>query len=193
MRRTAPPRVEPDAMAPTHPAAAPPESRAMASSAPPVVIIAVGDELLSGHTQDTNSNFLARRLFEAGNPVRRIEVVADADQDIALALRRALAEPGVRAVVLSGGIGPTPDDRTFAAVAGALDLPLQVHPGAMAQIQQRVRRLFEEGWLPSPEVSEANRRAALLPAGAQVIVNRRGMSPAIVVHQGEQHVFVLPG
>src|SRR5579884_2545540 len=131
MRRTAPPRVEPDAMAPTHPAAAPPESRAMASSAPPVVVIAVGDELLSGHTQDTNSNFLARRLFEAGNPVRRIEVVADADQDIALALRRALAEPGVRAVVLSGGIGPTPDDRTFAAVAGALDLPLQVHPGAM--------------------------------------------------------------
>jgi molybdenum cofactor synthesis domain-containing protein len=163
-------------------------------AAPPVVLIAVGDELLSGHTQDTNTHFLAGRFFAAGHPVRRVEVVADDPGAIAAAIRRALAEPGVESVVVSGGIGPTPDDRTFESVALALERPLQEHPVAIAHIQALVRRMFEAGWFDSPEVSEANRRAAMVPAGATVLRNRRGMSPALALEAGDgRRVFVLPG
>src|SRR5947208_4109024 len=90
------------------------------------VIIAVGDEILSGHTLDTNSHLLARLAFAAGRPVRRIEVVGDDLGAIAAAIRRALDEAEVQRVAVCGGIGPTPDDRTFEAVALALDRPLEL-------------------------------------------------------------------
>ena len=87
---------------------------------PATVIIAVGDEILSGHTQDTNSAFLAARAFAAGFPVRRIEVVADRLEDVVTAVHRALSDGAVTRIAVCGGIGPTPDDRTFEAVARAL-------------------------------------------------------------------------
>ena len=157
------------------------------------VIIAVGDEILSGHTLDTNSNLLARAVFAAGHPARRIEAVADDPEAIAGAVRRAAAEPGVRHIVVSGGIGPTPDDLTFSAVASALDRPLELNPQAFAHIEALVRRMHEAGWVPSPEVSEANRRSAMVPAGAEVVANRRGMAPAIRLDLGDRSLFVLPG
>jgi nicotinamide-nucleotide amidase len=160
----------------------------------PVVLIAVGDELLSGHTLDTNSNFLAKRLFEAGFPVRRIEVVADDAAAIVAAIRRAIEETGVRSVFVCGGIGPTPDDRTFAAVAEALERPLELNPVAFAHIEALVQRMHAAGWVDSPEVSEANRRAAMVPAGATVLTNRRGMSPSLALDAAPGvMLFVLPG
>ena len=110
----------------------------------PTVLIAVGDELLSGHTLDTNSNLLAKALFAAGHPVRRIEVVGDDPDAIIAAVRRAQTEAGVSRIVVSGGIGPTPDDRTFGAVARALDRPLELNPVAFAHIETLVRRMVEE-------------------------------------------------
>ena len=157
------------------------------------VIIAVGDEILSGHTLDTNSNLLARAAFAAGHPVRRIEAVADDPAAIADAVQRAAAEPGVRHIVVSGGIGPTPDDLTFSAVASALGRPLELNPQAFATIEALVRRMHEAGWVASPVVSEANRRSAIVPAGAEVIANRRGMAPAVRLDLGDRDLFVLPG
>lgn len=163
-------------------------------SAGPSVIIAVGDEVLSGHTLDTNSNVLARALFAAGFAVRRIEVVGDDPTAIGAALSRAVDEAGVQHVVVSGGIGPTPDDLTFEAVAAALGRPLQLHPEAFAHIQALVRRMHDAGWVGSSEVSPANMRSAMLPAGAELIANRRGMAPAIhLAVGGSKHVYVLPG
>lgn len=162
-------------------------------SAGPSVIIAVGDEVLSGHTLDTNSNMLAGALFAAGFAARRIEVVGDHPTAIGAALSRALDEAGVEHVVISGGIGPTPDDLTFEAVAAALGRPLQLHPEAFAHIQALVRRMHEAGWIASAEVSPANMRSAMLPAGAELIANRRGMAPAVHLGVNGKHVYVLPG
>jgi len=160
----------------------------------PTVIIAVGDELLSGHTLDTNSHLLAARAFQAGFPVRRIEAVADENAAIARAIRRALGEDGVTRIVVGGGIGPTPDDHTFEAVAQALDRPLALHAGALAHISAIVARMHAAGWVETPEVSEANRRVALMPAGATLIPNRRGMTPAIALDvDADRFLFVLPG
>lgn len=157
------------------------------------VIIAVGDEILAGYTLDTNSNLLARAVYAAGFPTRRIEVVGDDRDAIVNVLHKALDEPGVQRIVVSGGIGPTPDDLTLEAVAAALDRPLELHPEAFAHIESLVRRMHDAGWVDSAEVSPANRRSAMLPLGANLITNRRGMAPAMHIALDDRHVYVLPG
>ena len=157
------------------------------------VIIAVGDEVLSGHTQDTNSSFLARHAFAAGYPVRRIEVVADQIDDVGSAVRRALGE-GTARIAVCGGIGPTPDDRTFEAVAHALHRPLEENAIALAHISGIVARMHAAGWVASDEVSAGNRRCATVPAGGVVLANRRGMAPPMAYEVGDDRwLFILPG
>ena len=164
------------------------------SESPATVIIAVGDELLSGHTQDTNSAFLAARAFAAGFPVRHLEVVPDRVEDVVSAIHRALATPAVCRIAICGGIGPTPDDRTFEAVARALDRPLEENPVALAGIAAIVSRMHAAGWIADNVVSEGNRRCAMVPAGGIVVPNRRGMAPpmAYEVEPG-RWLFILPG
>jgi nicotinamide-nucleotide amidase len=157
-------------------------------------IVTVGDEILSGHTQDTNSSFLARHAFAAGRPVARIEVVPDQHAAIVAAIRRAIDDPDISRIAVCGGIGPTPDDRTFQAVADALGRPLELNPVAYASIEALARRMHAAGWIDKPEVSEANRRCAVVPAGATVLTNRRGMAPPLAIDLGDDRwLFVLPG
>jgi molybdenum cofactor synthesis domain-containing protein len=161
---------------------------------PATVIIAVGDEVLSGHTQDTNSAFLAARVFAAGFPVRRIEVVADRLEDVVEAIQRALADAAVTRLAVCGGIGPTPDDRTFEAVAVALDRPLEENAIALASITAMVGRMHAAGWIRENVVSEGNRRCAVVPAGGLVLANRRGMAPPMAYEvAADRWLFILPG
>jgi molybdenum cofactor synthesis domain-containing protein len=145
------------------------------------VVIAVADEVLGGFTLDTNSHWLSGRLREAGFPVRRIEVVADRREAIVAAVRRAVADPSADRVLVCGGLGPTPDDLTLEAVAEALERPLEVHAEALAHVEGLVRRMHAAGWMASPEISEANRKMTLAPAGAAVLRNRRGMASGLAV------------
>ncbi len=164
------------------------------AASPATVIIAVGDEVLSGHTQDSNSFFLAQRVFAAGFPVRRIEVVADRIDDVVEAVHRATADSGVSRIAVCGGIGPTPDDRTFEAVARALDRPLEENELALAHITGIVARMHAAGWVNTDEVSDGNRRSAMVPAGGTVLVNRRGMAPPMAYEVGDgRWLFILPG
>jgi nicotinamide-nucleotide amidase len=157
-------------------------------------IVTVGDEILSGHTQDTNSSLLARHAFAAGHPVARIEVVGDQPAAIVAAIRRAIDDPDITRIAVCGGIGPTPDDRTFQAVADALGRPLELNPIAYANIEALARRMHAAGWIDRPVVSEANRRCAMVPVGSTVLVNRRGMAPPLAIDIGDDRwLFVLPG
>ncbi|HEY7928287.1 MAG: competence/damage-inducible protein A [Candidatus Dormibacteria bacterium] len=161
---------------------------------PATVIIAVGDEVLSGHTQDTNSFFLAQRVFAAGFPVQRIEVVADRIDDVVAAVHRAIADDRVTRIAVCGGIGPTPDDRTFEAVARALGRPLEENELALAHIKGMVARMHAAGWVKTDEVSDGNRRSAVVPAGGTVMANRRGMASPMAYAVGEDRwLFILPG
>jgi molybdenum cofactor synthesis domain-containing protein len=157
-------------------------------------IVAIGDELVGGFTQDTNSFWLSERLRLLGHPVVRITVVRDRAGEIVEQVRRELADPGVADVFCCGGLGPTPDDRTFAALADALGRELVIWEETRARIERRVKRLHEAGLLESPEVTEANLRMARIPANpAHVFRNRRGMAPGVVYEQDGHRVFVLPG
>lgn len=157
-------------------------------------IVAIGDELVGGFTLDTNSHWLTERLRLLGHPVKRITVIRDRAVEIVEQVRRDLADADVTNVFCCGGLGPTPDDRTFAALADALGRELVIWEETRARIERRVKRLHEAGLLESPEVTEANLRMARIPAGpAHVFRNRRGMAPGVVYEQDGHRVFVLPG
>ena len=171
---------------------------------PETLLIIVGDELLGGFTIDVNGALAAQRLFEAGYPVRRIEVVGDSVDDIAAAVRRAIDDPRAARVIVSGGIGPTPDDRTHEAVAKALGRDLAEDAAALRQIEAMVARMHAAGWVASPIPTSANRRMARMAAGGRILDNRRGMAPPLAIlleaapAAGAEEVrgrwlFVLPG
>lgn len=157
-------------------------------------IVAVGDEILSGHTQDGNSHYLAERLRSTPHPAGRIVVVPDRVHEIVEVLHEAQGS-GASRVFCCGGLGPTPDDRTAAAVASFLDVPLVQDPGTVQRIRDRVAELHRRGRLPSPEPNPGNLKMAQVPAGALVLRNPVGSAPplAIPLSPGERWLLVLPG
>lgn len=156
--------------------------------------MAIGDELVGGFTLDTNSHWLAERLRLLGFPVKRIAAIRDRPQEIIEQIRRELVDDEVTHVFCSGGLGPTPDDRTFAALAEALGRDLVVWEETRARIERRVERMHAAGLLDSPVVTEGNLRMARIPAKpAHVFKNRRGMAPGVVYEASGKQIFVLPG
>jgi molybdopterin-biosynthesis enzyme MoeA-like protein len=156
--------------------------------------------LLRGHTQDTNTHWLAQRLYALGFPLRRAHMVSDVQEEIVLAVRAELVrEP--TCLFMCGGLGPTPDDRTMAALAVALERPLRLDPLAAQHIQVRLDFLHGIGAIQSTEMKEANRRMAEVPEGAGIIENAVGMAPGLEFDLGparddpdiQRHLFVLPG
>lgn len=157
-------------------------------------IVAIGDELVGGFTLDTNSHWMAERLRLLGYPVKRVTQIRDRPQEIVEQVRRELDDNDVTDVFLTGGLGPTPDDRTFAALADALGRELIVWDETRARIERRVQRMHAMGLLESAVVTEGNLRMARIPANpAHVFRNRRGMAPGTIYEVGGKRIFVLPG
>ena len=157
-------------------------------------LIAIGDELVGGFTLDSNSHWLAERLRLLGYPVKRITAIRDRPQEIVDQLKRELADTDLTHVFVSGGLGPTPDDRTFASVAEALGRELVIWDETLARIERRVRRMHEAGLLESPDVTEGNLRMARIPdRPSHVFKNKRGMAPGVVYEVEGKRIFVLPG
>ena len=152
---------------------------------PTAAIVSVGNELLYGQTVDTNAAWLGRWLGARGVRVERGFTVGDVTADIVEALSRALASADL--VVVSGGLGPTPDDVTKAAVASHLGLALVQD----AEVQARLLRHFgAEGFGEIPIMS---RGQAEVPAGARTLANPLGTAPGLVLEAGNARVVLLPG
>ena len=147
-------------------------------------VVAIGDELLSGETVDTNSSHLDARLEAWGWRVVRHLTVADDEAEIA----RAFAEAASRsALVLStGGMGPTQDDLTMAGLARALGGPLALNAAALAALEARAAT---RGWRLSPN----NRRQAMVPEGAEVLINDVGSAPCVAATLNGAQVYCMPG
>src|SRR5450759_3962096 len=161
---------------------------------PPSSLLAFGVQLAAGFTLDTIPHLPAERLRLLGFPVKRISAIRDRPHEIVEQVRRELADDEVTHVFCSGGLGPTPDDRTFSALAEALGRELIVWDETRARIERRVQRMHEAGLLDSPEVTEGNLRMARIPAEpAHVFKNRRGMAPGVVYEANGKQLFVLPG
>ncbi len=149
-----------------------------------IEIVTIGNEVLSGRTVDTNFAFLARALEAVNVQVEWHATVGDSAERIGEALRNALKRAD--AVVLSGGLGPTPDDLTRKAVATALGRPLQLDEQVLEHIRDRARRTGRR----MPASIEAQ---ALIPRGAEMWPNRLGTAPGLCIVHDHKPVLLLPG
>jgi molybdenum cofactor synthesis domain-containing protein len=163
-----------------------------AENGTPVEIVAVGRELLTGRTVDTNSAWIAARLTELGAFVTRIVTVDDEPAAIAHEIATARAR-GAALVVTTGGLGPTLDDRTLAGVAAALGRPLAEHADALAFVARRYAELAASGAVGDAAVTAPRRKMACLPAGALVVDNAVGSAPGAWARDGDFAVLALPG
>src|SRR5512137_1399971 len=147
-------------------------------------IIAVGSELLTPDNIDTNSLYLTQRLNEAGCEVHLKTVVGDRREDIADLMASALQRSDM--IILCGGLGPTEDDVTRAAVALSLDRPLVVD----ADVLGALRRKFAERGFPMAKINE---RQAEVIEGAEVLENPLGTAPGMLIKEKGRTIVLLPG
>ena len=136
-----------------------------------VELITIGDELLLGFTIDTNAAHLARSLASIGVSIGRRATVGDDASEIALAVREALDRTG--AVITTGGLGPTSDDRTRPAIAELFGRDLVPDE----ERWEALRALWRERG--RGEIPLSNRGQIMIPRGATVLTNRHGTAPGI--------------
>jgi len=149
-----------------------------------IEIVTIGNEVLSGRTFDTNFVFLARALEEASLIVAWHTTVGDSVEAISEALKLALSRAD--AVIMTGGLGPTPDDLTRKAVATALNRPLQLDEATLAHIRERGKKAARR--LPASVET-----MALVPRGAELFQNPVGAVPGILIDHRKKPLFLLPG
>ncbi|MBK9362253.1 MAG: competence/damage-inducible protein A [Rubrivivax sp.] len=159
-------------------------------TAPPFGLIIVGDEILSGKRQDKHLPRVIEMLSARGLALAWARYVGDDRPRITAALREAFASGDI--VFSCGGIGATPDDHTRQCAAAALDVPLELHPGAKALIQARMQDMAREQGQPyEPERSDNLHRLQMgvFPRGAALIPNPYNKIPGFSV--GDVHF--MPG
>jgi nicotinamide-nucleotide amidase len=147
-------------------------------------ILATGEEIRSGALIDSNSAYIAEKLEQNGVAVSRHICVGDDLDD----LIDAFKEIGSRAdiAVVTGGLGPTSDDLTSEAAAGAVGAKLELNPSALESVEKffKARRR---------ELNPASRKQAFLPVGAQCLPNPVGTAPGFRLKIGGCFFFFLPG
>jgi molybdenum cofactor synthesis domain-containing protein len=141
-------------------------------------LLIIGDEILSGRTQDKNTAYIAAWLNEAGIQLAEVRVVLDVEADIADAVNALRVRYDY--VFTTGGIGPTHDDITAESIATAFGLPLTTHPEAY--------RLLTD-YYGAEDFTAARQRMSKTPEGAALIENPVSIAPGFQV----ENVFVMAG
>tara|TARA_B100000929_G_scaffold287264_1_gene273679 strand:- start:98 stop:868 length:771 start_codon:yes stop_codon:yes gene_type:complete len=141
-------------------------------------IIVIGDEILSGRTQDTNSNFMSKQLIEAGIKLDEIRVIQDNRDSIIQNILHF--HKTYTYVFTTGGIGPTHDDITSESISSAFNEKYCFHPKAF--------KILEEHY-PKGEFNEGRQKMAKMPENAKLIINPLTAAPGFVI----KNVYVLPG
>ena len=154
-------------------------------------ILVTGDEVLGGRVPERNAAYLARSLAPLGVRVVRTLVVSDTIEDISEGLGQLLAL-GVDLVCTSGGLGPTYDDLTMAAVAEATSRALTVDETALALVEGRSRAVALRVQVDPADLERMRRKQATLPQGATVLPPIGTAPGCVLTHQGTL-IVVLPG
>ncbi|MCZ2256996.1 competence/damage-inducible protein A [Sporosarcina sp. G11-34] len=149
-----------------------------------VEIIAVGSELLLGQITNTNATFISSRLAEIGVDVHYHTVVGDNPNRLQDVIK--IAESRADVLIFSGGLGPTKDDMTKETIASHIGSSLVNDDEALQYIENYFKRT-------NREMTENNKKQALVLKGAIVLDNRTGMAPGMAVKNEEIHYILLPG
>jgi molybdenum cofactor synthesis domain-containing protein len=150
----------------------------MADANPTACLLVIGNEVLSGRTQDANIQYLAIHLGEIGIPLREVRIIPDVADTIIGTVNEVRAR--FTYVFTTGGIGPTHDDITSECIAAAFGVPWEPHPEAWA----RMERSYRPG-----EFNAARQRMATMPRGATLIDNALSVAPGFQIG----NVYVMAG
>jgi molybdenum cofactor synthesis domain-containing protein len=143
-------------------------------------LVIIGNEILSGRTQDANLAFLGKSLNDIGIQMREVRVVPDVEEEIVAAVNAVRARYDY--VFTTGGIGPTHDDITPESIAAAFGRKAVYHPEAY----ERLRAWYEAN---GREFTEMRKRMVLMPEGAELVNNEATIAPGFKV----ENVFVFAG
>jgi molybdenum cofactor synthesis domain-containing protein len=150
----------------------------MEGANPTACLVVIGNEVLSGRTQDANIKFLATGLGALGIPLREVRVIPDVAKTIIDTVNEVRAKFDY--VFTTGGIGPTHDDITSECIAAAFGVPWEPHPEAWA----RMERTYPPGGF-----NLARQRMATMPRGATLIDNALSVAPGFQIG----NVYVMAG
>jgi molybdenum cofactor synthesis domain-containing protein len=150
----------------------------MQAKNPTACVLVIGNEVLSGRTQDANIRFLATKLGELGIPLREVRVIPDIAETIIATVNEVRAK--FNYVFTTGGIGPTHDDITSECIAAAFGVPWEPHPIAWA----RMEKAYKPG-----EFNAARQRMGTMPRGAKLIDNAMSVAPGFQM----ENVYVMAG
>ncbi|MBQ8576113.1 MAG: competence/damage-inducible protein A [Clostridia bacterium] len=147
-------------------------------------IISVGTELLLGDILNTDAQFLAQELAKLGLGVLHQSVVGDNHDRLLKALGQAAERSDI--IILSGGLGPTPDDITKEVACEFFSKELVLHEESL----ERMTKYFKNKGLDMPE---SNKKQAMLPADCVVFENNNGTAPGLGMEKDGKHILLLPG
>jgi competence/damage-inducible protein CinA-like protein len=156
---------------------------------PRAAIVVTGSEIVRGQRTDRNGPFLARELLERGLEPERITLVGDREEELEAVLRQALAAD---LCVVSGGLGPTHDDRTIELIARVAGRPLAVVPELEREIERISRGYAERLRRPYADFEAGVRKQASLPEGA-VSLGLAGTAPGVLLERDGRVALALPG
>ncbi len=159
---------------------------------PRVCLFAIGNELMNGEVRDKNLFTLSQHLTQLGFSVEYTVIGRDDPASIVTVLQFLLGQnPDV--LICSGGLGPTQDDLTLAALAQALHRPLEYNEKARALVEIHYNRLVSQQYLTHHGPEAARQKMATLPQGAQPLPNPIGTAPGVTLEHQGICIYVLPG
>ena len=143
-------------------------------------ILVIGNEILSGKTQDLNTQYIANELSELGIVLDEVRMIPDQEEEIITHINELRAK--YKYVFTTGGIGPTHDDITTMSVAKAFNIVAAYNSEALAIIEERSRKMGKE-------LLEPSKKMALIPVGATLIKNSETGAPGFRI----ENVYVMAG
>jgi molybdenum cofactor synthesis domain-containing protein len=149
-------------------------------------ILCVGYELLSGSVLNSNAHWISQKIFEIGGFVKRITVIGDDVNEIDQAVKEAIArKPDL--LIISGGLGPTYDDKTLQGVAMSLDLDLALNEYAVGMLKKSY------ALSKNSKLNEIRLKMAKIPVGSKPLQNPVGSAPAVLIENAGTTIICLPG
>jgi molybdenum cofactor synthesis domain-containing protein len=152
-----------------------------------IEILSVGNELLSGITINTNAHWISQKITEVGGFVKRITVIRDDINEISLAVKESIARKP-NWLIISGGLGPTYDDKTLQGVALGLGVELVLDNTAIEMLRKSYARHSV-----NYELNEVRLKMARIPMGSIPIQNPVGNAPSVLVDNAKTKIVCLPG
>lgn len=159
---------------------------------PKIHLIAIGNEILNGETRETNLAWLTKWFTRKGGAVKRASIILDDFEEVRREITSAL-DLGSDLILTTGGLGPTDDDSTMAAVANCLGLPLKINNEALGYVKERIDALAKYRPGIPAKLTKERKSMAFCPVGGRPLRNPVGVAPGMVYDIDGSRLIVLPG